>query len=396
MPASAPASRHPLRRIALAVLAVVLVLVIALGVYVHHLLQPQRFTRLLESDLAGLGIRLDMSAPAEPALFPRPAVQLHGFRLTNVGSGTPVLQAAGATIVVPWRALLHGEVAIERVEVDAPRVDLGEMEALLARLPHHAGPPRLPTIATGVHMRHGTLIRHGSPLLFDFSLATGALAPGREFRVDMSARSASGRRFSAVLATVPYAARDGVIELDSLHLGLAGQPDMSLELDGKGSWRGGEDLTLQLAGTLRHPALAPPASASTAAPVQTGTGTSMAPPALAGVGAVTDKVAVQVAPARGGKPMTVMLQLHGNDARADLSMRPAEFAGWWSRMSSARPGEPPVPLPVSGTAQASRIDLGWIKATGITISADADLAAASSTAAPASAASAAPRPAAAH
>ncbi|MGH8216511.1 MAG: AsmA family protein, partial [Rhodanobacteraceae bacterium] len=128
-----------MRWIAIAVVVVLGALAVALAIYVHSLLQPQRFTSLLENDLAAVGLRLEMRAPAEPTLFPRPAVQLQGFTLTAIGSDTPILQAAGATIVVPWRALLHGEVAIERIDVNAPRMDLGELQSLFARLPRHAG-----------------------------------------------------------------------------------------------------------------------------------------------------------------------------------------------------------------------------------------------------------------
>jgi len=131
MPATAPSSRHLLRWIALAIVAVLAALAIAAAVYVHNLLQPARFTALLENDLAAVGLRLRLQAPAEPTLFPRPGVQLKGLSLTNAGSSRPVLQAAGATIVVPWRALLHGEVAIERVDVVAPHLNLDELESLL-------------------------------------------------------------------------------------------------------------------------------------------------------------------------------------------------------------------------------------------------------------------------
>lgn len=144
--------RHRMRWIALAVGVVLLALLAALAIHVQALLQPQRFTDLLERELASVGIKLEMQAAAEPTLFPRPAVRMRGFSLTNAGSSTPFLQASSATIVVPWRALLHGEVAIERVEITAPRIDLGQLKTLLARLPQHAGPPRLPTIAAGVHM----------------------------------------------------------------------------------------------------------------------------------------------------------------------------------------------------------------------------------------------------
>ena len=104
--------RYRMRWVALAAGVVVLALLVALAIHVQALLQPQRFTDLLERELASVGINLDMQAAAEPTLFPRPAVKMQRFSLTNAGSSTPFLQASGATIVVPWRALLHGEVAI--------------------------------------------------------------------------------------------------------------------------------------------------------------------------------------------------------------------------------------------------------------------------------------------
>lgn len=384
--ATAPSSRHLLRWIALAIVAVLVALAIAVAVYVHNLLQPDRFTALLENDLAAVGLKLRLQAPAEPTLFPRPGVQLQGFSLTNLGSDRPVLQAAGATIVVPWRALLHGEIAIERVNVDAPHVHLDELESLLARLPHRAGPPRLPTITTGIHMSQGTLSRNGSPLLFDFSVDTGALAPGQAFRLEAAARSATGRRFTSVLAMVPSATHDGAIDFQSLSLYLAEQQGTALQLHGRGSWRGGEDVTMQLQGTLRHRALAPPASVSTSAPASAASAAGTPAPAAE---PVTDKITLNVSPARGHAPLTVAVKLDGDDAHADLRLQPTEFGRWWKRVLAAQPGQPAGALPFTGKAEVQQLDLGWLKAKGLSIDAGPDLAPApASTAVPASAASA--------
>ncbi|HJR13715.1 MAG TPA: AsmA family protein [Rhodanobacteraceae bacterium] len=371
-----------MRWIVLAIVAVLVALAIALAVHIHNLLQPERFTALLENDLAAVGLTLRLQAPAEPTLFPRPGVQLQGFSLTNVGSDRPVLQAAGATIVVPWRALMHGEIAIERVDVDAPHLGLDELESLLARLPHHAGPPRLPTIATGIHMSQGTLSRNGSPLLFDFSVETGALAPGQAFRLEAAARSATGRRFTSVLAMVPSAAHDGVIDFQSLRLYLAEQQGTALQLQGQGSWRGGEDLTMQLQGTLRHRALAPLVSASTGAPADSA---PTAQPPAPDAASVTDQIALNVEPARGRTPLTVSLKLDGDDAHADLRLQPTEFGRWWKRMLAAQPGQSPGSLPFTGKAEVQQLDFGWLKAKGLSIDAGPDLAPAGSatTAAPA-------------
>lgn len=365
---TAPPSRHLLRWILLAPAAVLVALAIALAVYVHGLLQPRRFTTLLENDLAAAGLRLDMQEPAEPTLFPRPAVQLHAFSLTNFGSGTPVLHAAGATIVVPWRALLHGEVAIERIDVDAPRIDLGEVQSLVARLPHRSGPrraPRLPTIATGIRMSRGTLTRHGSPVLFDFSLTTGALAPGRAFRLDASARTAAGHRLTASIDTVPLALHEGVLDFDPLEVRFATGPGLELALDGQASWRGGADVVAKLGGTLRHPAAAATAAAA---------GTAGAKPGSAGAAAalgrppILDKVTLAVEPAHGSVPLSATVSLTGADAQVDMRVRPGEFRSWWNHLLSASPGQPP-PLPFSGTARLRELDIDGFRASGIQIDA---------------------------
>jgi AsmA protein len=385
---SAPSSRHLLRWIAIGVLVVLAALAVALAIYVHSLLQPQRFTSLLENDLAAVGLRLEMRAPAEPTLFPRPAVQLKGFTLTAIGSNTPILQAAGATIVVPWRALLHGEVAIERIDVDAPRLDLGELQSLFARLPHRAGggAPRLPTIATGIRMSHGTLTRNGSPLLFDFGLQTGALAPGQAFGLDASGRSAAGRRFAVHVDTVPSAPQDGAIDFDPLRIHFTSNPGPALLVDGHGSWRGGADLVLQLEGTLQHRMAAPAAGASTAA------GAASAPGTATGGAerAVSDRVAIELQPARGGRPLTVAMKLDGNDAHVDLRLRPTEFGAWWKRLLAATPGRPPAPLPFEGTAQVRELDLGWLEAKGLRMDATPGVAPATSVPAPPAPASTGP------
>lgn len=381
MPAFAPWREHRLQWIVLAVGVMVLAALIALAVHVYALLQPQRFTNLIERDLAGAGINLEMQAPAKPALFPRPAVRMLGFSLTNAGSTTPILRASGATIVVPWRALLRGDVEIERVEVDTPRIDLDELKALLARLPSHRGPPRLPTILTGVHMSQGTLISNGAPLLFELSLDTGELVPGRHFGMNASARTADGTRLTASLSTVPSSPHDGTIDLDAIRIEIARQAGVSMQLSGKGYWQGGESLALQLHGNMRYPSLAPPPPTS-AVPVA-GSRTPGSAPADASGATTTDKIALDIRPARGKNPLDIALKLEGEDAHADLKLQPTEFGAWWSRLLAASPEHPPGPLPFTGHAEAQRLDLGWLKATGLRIDADPDLTPAPSTSSPA-------------
>lgn len=385
---SATWQRHRLRWVALSIGVVVLALLVAFAIHVQALLQPQRFTDLLERELASVGIKLDMQAAAEPTLFPRPAVKMQRFSLTNAGSSTPFLQASGATIVVPWRALLHGDVAIERVEVEGPRIDLGELKALLLRLPSHKGPPRLPTIVAGVHMTQGTLTNGGAPLLFELSLDTGELLPGRPFRMYASARSGDGREVTASLDTVPSSPHDGTVDLDPIRIDLGKQGGFSLQLEGQGQWQGGEAVALHLRGNLRYPSLAPPA-ASTSAPAASGSAPASAPAAPSSTVSV-DKIALDVLPPSGKTPLGIAMNIQGDNSRASFHLQPTEFGKWWQRLLAASPGHPPGPPPFTGKAEVQKLDVGWLKATGLTLNAGPDLnpASAASTA-PAAASSAA-------
>ena len=381
-PLAAP-QRQRLRWIAISAGVLVCALLTALAIHISALLQPQRFTGLLERELASVGIELELQAPASPALFPRPAVRMQGFSLTNSGSSTPVLQADGAVIVVPWRALLHGEVAIERVEVDAPRIDLGQLKTLLARLPRHRGPPQLPTIAAGVHMVQGTLANGGTPLLFGLDVDTGELVPGHPFRMDASARDASGHRITASLNTVPSSTHDGVIDLNPLQLAFRQQDGASLQLAGQGQWQGGQAVTLHLDGDLKYPALAPPPAVS-GQPAASGSATAAAntPRPMS-----VDRIVLDVKPPAGKAPLDIAVQLQGADTDADFHLQPTEFGAWWQRLLAASPEHPPGPLPFAGKLNVQAMDLGWVKATGLHIEADPDLAPAS-----ASTSSAAPSP----
>ncbi|HET7561190.1 MAG TPA: AsmA family protein [Rhodanobacteraceae bacterium] len=381
--------RHRLRWIAVAIAAVLLVLVAALVIHVHALLQPQRFTNMLEADLSAAGLSLKLQSPAEPMLFPRPGVKLEGITLSNAGSGTPLLEADAATIVVPWRTLLRGAPAIERVDIDSPRVDLDELKALLARLPRRTGPPSMPTVSAGIHLSDGTLVAHGVPLLFGISIDTGSLAPGQRFRLDASAHGKSGQAFTGSLDTVPSAPHDGAIDFMPINLRFAAAGGASLQLQGRGSWRGGEALNLNLSGQLQHASLLPAPAASSGKPVASAQSAASAQAsAVTPAAPVSDAIIVAVTPQHGTTPLTIAIKLAGVDARADLKLQPAAFADWWQRMLATTPVPAPMPTPFTGTATLQRLDLGWLQANGIEIESGPDLA-------PAASASSTPAPAAA-
>ena len=164
------------RRLHYALLALTGILVaalVALVVTVYLLLQPERFTAMLQEQAAKAGLELSLSSPASPTLFPRPALELQGLTLTAQGASMPILLAANGRLALPWSTLFGGPTVISRLEIDAPRVDLDALQAWLSSLPSGpAGAPNIPRIDTGVRIARGTLVRGNQMLLRDFNQYT--------------------------------------------------------------------------------------------------------------------------------------------------------------------------------------------------------------------------------
>src|SRR5574337_283528 len=141
----------------------------ALGaiVVVYLLLQPDRFTAMLQTQARGAGLELSLASPASPTLFPRPALDLRGITLSAEGAHAPILLAARGRLALPWSTLFGGPTVISQLQIDSPRVDLDALQAWMAALPtqvQHA-PPDIPRIDTGVEITHGSLVRGNEVLL---------------------------------------------------------------------------------------------------------------------------------------------------------------------------------------------------------------------------------------
>ena len=80
--------RIALWSIAGAALAALLTLVVSL----YLLLQPDRFTALLQREASNAGLVLNLASPASPTLFPRPALELQGLTLSAKGAGMSAIQ----------------------------------------------------------------------------------------------------------------------------------------------------------------------------------------------------------------------------------------------------------------------------------------------------------------
>lgn len=351
---------HPWRWTAAAAIVVVLLLALAGVLVVRSLLQPQRFTALLQSQLANAGLVLSVDKPASPALWPHPAVQLQGFRLSVAGASTPLLSASEARIVVPWRALLHRELAVERLEIETPRIDVEQLRILLSRMPHGTGAPTLPRIGAGLRIVNGMLVRNDQPLLFDVNAETGPLVPGTPFHMDASARNGADRGGKLSLRMLPRH-RDGMLRFENIDLQIGVEQGAQAHLAGDAAWGGGDALAANLRGGFTLAAHGSTvAVASTPAPAAS---------AAAPEPARSYTLALRIQPAQGAMPMVAALKLDGEGQHVDVTVQPAALPGWWSQVLGSAPETALAAPPVAGNAQLDALDVGPLHMRGVRIEA---------------------------
>lgn len=369
---------HPWRWTIVAAIVLILIALLAAALFVRSLLQPQRFTALLQQQLAGAGLVLNVSAPAAPMLWPHPGVQLQGFQLSSTGASAPLLTATEARIVVPWHALLHRELAIERLEIQSPRIDLDQLQALLSKLPQTQGAPQLPRIGAGLRIVNGTLVRNDEPLLFDLDAETGALLPDVPFHLDASARSGSDRSGTLELTALPHH-QDDALRFDQVHLNAAIQHGPRGALSGNVLWRGGNDVAANFHGTLSVPA-STAVNASSVTPAAGSVAASSAPRDYT--------LALQILPAQNATPLIAALKLDGANEHIDARIPPLQLIDWWRGVLAAAPGTPLGLPPLQGQAQVNDFTYGPLHMQGVHIDAGPDVAPLSSGSAPAPASTA--------
>ena len=153
-PAHGPATPRPAARIAL----VAAVLLLALGLALRVALQPQRATRFLLDRIGhSLGLEITASGKAEYRLRGRPQLVLRDVVAREPGTTTPLLRADRISVSLPWSTIrARGDVlAADRLELDAPVLDLPALQHWLATRPPSAR--RLPTLSAGLRIRDGSI-----------------------------------------------------------------------------------------------------------------------------------------------------------------------------------------------------------------------------------------------
>jgi hypothetical protein len=344
------------RRLRIGLLAIgglVAVVVLAAFIATYVVLQPERFTALLQSRARAAGLELSLSSPASPTLWPKPALELEGLTLRAESAGVPMIVASRGKLVLPWSTLTGGDTRISRLEVEGARIDLDAVSAYLDTLPSRPSTAGaiLPSIDAGFRITRGTLTRGNSLFLSDVNVDAGRLDNGRPFTLSLAASASEDTTFVLDLETTPTLAR-GVLTLEDLVLRLSDQPRSSTTLRGEATWRGGADVGASLSGSMTRTKGTP------------------------------YDIVLNVTPANQQDPLYVSVKLDGENDHTDMRIPPLAVAEWWAGISAG--GSPTLP-PLLGTVNAKAVDIGPVHIKGLHLRATPNVpASASSTPTPSS------------
>lgn len=181
------------RRIALLVIAALL---LGAALSLRWLLRPEHLAPAI-LDLAGdaLGLEITAEGVGEYRLRGTPQLVVRQVTAREPGTSSAVLRAERVFISVPWSTLrARGrELVADRIELDAPVLDLAALQAWQARRPPSETP--LPTLRRGIGIVNGRLAGAGWRVEgIDAQLQS--LAPEKPLRMQLRGRYA-GNGFSA-------------------------------------------------------------------------------------------------------------------------------------------------------------------------------------------------------
>lgn len=321
--------------------AAALAALLALLTMVYLLLQPDRFTAMLQTQARNVGLELHLAEPASPSLFPRPALDLHGITLNAQRATTPILLAARGRLALPWRTLFGGPTAISQLQIEAPRVDLDALQSWLDELPpsQSGGTLDIPRIDTGVGISRGSIVRGNALLLGNVDLQSGHLVSGQPFLLQLSARTPSGTPLTVRVSSTPRI-DGGALELDdvALHLTMQGKQAavLTLTLNGSARWQGASRATANLAGKLDR------------------------------ADAAQYDISLRLAPQAAQRPSLLALKLDGPGDHADLELPPQELLAWWSNLGDTENPRLSLP-PGSADIRLDKLQVGDFSVQGLSM-----------------------------
>jgi hypothetical protein len=202
------------RRLA-AVLAASALLVTG-ALVLRHFLRPQALTALLVAQARSrLGVELAIDGPARYGFWPRLHLDLPRVTLRTAAAATPIATAQRVEVVVPWSAAWRDVLAIERVRIVQPRLDLDALAAWQAARPAGAAP------AFSLHL-----------VVSDGTLVRGEAVVAEGVVLDATAGAALSRWLAQPGDRDPLAPVDGTADVRRLRLGESEVEDLHVEIAG--------------------------------------------------------------------------------------------------------------------------------------------------------------------
>jgi len=180
-----PTRRRWLRWLLLACLVVFVVALIALRI----VLQPERATRLILSSL-GNALGLEIVARGRPELTLRgtPTLVVRDVTATQPGAHTPLLRAERILLSLPWSTIRNRgrDLDLVRIELDAPVLDLPALQRWLATRPP-SKETKLPVLRNGLAIARGRVDNAGWRIE-DIDLSLRELHPDRPMNAKLRGR----------------------------------------------------------------------------------------------------------------------------------------------------------------------------------------------------------------
>lgn len=176
---------------------------IALGLCVlaviglHQLSRPPVATRLVLDQIGRtLGLQITATGTAGYTLRGSPTLTIRNVEAREPGASQPLLRADRIHLALPWSTVrgLTGSadttaIAIDRIEIDRPVIDVGALQHWLANRP--PGKQRPLTLTRGLRVTDATLLGRGWSLS-NLALELPSLTPAAQVRATTSGRYRNG------------------------------------------------------------------------------------------------------------------------------------------------------------------------------------------------------------
>ncbi|MFS8137776.1 MAG: hypothetical protein ACMG50_06585 [Thermomonas sp.] len=137
---------------------IIAILLVLLAIIASYLLQPQRASAfLLDRVGTSLGLRITASGTASYRLRGTPQLVLRGVVAQRPGDPSALLRAERVFVAVPWSTLRTrgAELKAQRIELDAPVLDLPALQRWLATRP--SSQTKIPTLTDGLRVVRGRI-----------------------------------------------------------------------------------------------------------------------------------------------------------------------------------------------------------------------------------------------